>query len=171
LAEVDQGATPPDGDGWVAPELWGESDAQLPEDASALGGGVEVVSVVVAGAVLVVPVVPVVVVSALGGADVVDAPDEAGVVEAALESLQVLVVPVVVPVAGVVLAVGVVDWASTVASVWVCVRPGGGVFDLVASPLVVAVPVCLVAVLSGAFCAVVATVLVAAGLCRCAGTG
>ena len=71
---------------------------------------------------------------------------------------------------------GVLDWARTVASVWVSVRPGGTVgvfFGLsLALALVVADAVCLESGLSGALCAGVVGVMAAgATLCWCLTAG
>jgi hypothetical protein len=65
--------------------------------------------------------------------------------------------------------VGVVGWASTVASVWVWVRPGGTLGVALACAGVVCLPRVLAAT---ELCAVVAVVLAGgAGLCTCLTTG
>lgn len=63
--------------------------------------------------------------------------------------------------------VGVVDCGSTVASVWVMVRPGGTLGFVLALVLPVVGSVCLAVVLSGDFLAVVEAFLAGAALCGC----
>jgi hypothetical protein len=174
-----QGAAPPDGAGWVAPEVPAESVAHG-ESLDAAGGGV----VDVAGVVLVVGVVVVV------GAVVAPGVVEVGVVDVEVVSVEVVSVEVVlgselaagvvvedvvvglvavslvsVQVAtGVVATVGVVVVAgSTVAAVWVWVRPGSGLVLVVAfvPGLVSVVAVCLSG-LTRALCAALAEVSLAA---------
>ena len=172
-----QGAAPPDGAGWVAPELPAESVAHG-ESLDAAGGGV----VDVAGVVLVVGVVVVV------GSVVAPGVVEVGVVDVEVVSVEVVlgselaagvvvddVVAGLVAVSlvsvqvatGVVVAVGVVVVAgSTVAAVWVWVRPGSAlvlVVDFVPG-LVSVVAVCLSG-LTRALCAD-AGELVLAALCE-----
>lgn len=175
-----QGATPPDGAGWVAPELPAESVAHG-ESLAAAGGGVVDVGVVL---VLVVGVVVVV------GSVAVPGVVEVGVVDVEVVSVEVVlgselaagvvvvedVVAGLVAVslvsvhvaAGVVVAVGVVVVAgSTVAAVWVWVRPGSALVlaaDFVPG-LVSVVAVCLSG-LTRALCAA-AEELVLAALCEC----
>ena len=131
---------------------------------SELAGGVVVPGSVLAGGVVVVVVV---VVSVLGGAVVVVVAgvEEVVVVEGATAGL-VEFGPVVAPAVPAAATLGVVDWPSTVGSFCVWVRPGRGLG--LAFGLVVAPAVCLAAVLSGDFLAVVAAFLAGAALCGCA---
>ena len=126
---------------------------------------VEVVVVVVPGSVLVGSVL--VVVSVLVGSVVVGV--VVGVEEVVVvDGASVVLVEfgsVVAPAVPAAATLGVVDWPSTVGSVWVWVRPGRGVglvFGLVAAPAV-----CLAVVLSAGFLAVVAAFLAGAALCGC----
>jgi hypothetical protein len=113
-------------------------------------------SVLGAGVVDVESVVVVLVGSELGGAG-------AGLV--AVTGVVVVLVVLVVPELPAAATVGVVDWPSTVASVWVWVRPGG-TFGL-AFVLPVVASVGLVAGLATALCAVVAVFLGATFLAVC----
>jgi hypothetical protein len=157
----DYGATPPEGAGCEPLELPEESDAHEEDEllagalpVSALGLGEDgVVLVVVPGSVLVGSVL---VGSVLVGSvlvvvwppvvevpgselwpDVVVEGDEDGVVVVLVvaEVLDVVSGQSAVPAAP---TVDVVDWASTVASVWVWVRPGGTVALLLPLALVLA---------------------------------
>src|ERR1700733_13283584 len=171
------GRPPPDGAGWVAPELPAESVAHG-ESLDAAGGGVADVAgvVLVVGVVVVVGsvVAPGVVEGGVADAEVVSVEvvlgselaagvvvDDvvAGLVAVSLVSVQVAT--------GVVVAVGVVVVAgSTVAAVWVWVRPGSAlvlVVDFVPG-LVSVVAVCLSG-LTRALCAD-AEELVLAVLCE-----
>lgn len=155
--------------------LGDESDAQLPSTAGA-GAGLGAADVVVVeapgsplgwpGAVVVpgwvvVVVGPVLVeaLSELGGVVL------AGVVEVVTGTLEVASVHAAVPAAP---TVGVVDCASTVASVWVWVRPGGGAAGVgfaafAAGVLAVVGVVCLTG--GAALCAVLVVLAGVGGLC------
>lgn len=91
--------------------------------------------------------------------------DEDGVVDVVAGVLEVVSVQPAVPAAP---TVGVVDWASTVESVWVWVRPGGTVGLAFAFCLAFAAAVPVLALGSGLFkvlWAVLATFLAGAALC------
>jgi hypothetical protein len=154
--------TPPDGAGWPALELLEESPAheedELPADVvSALGAGV-------GAGVLVVVVVPVVVGSELGEVVVVVVVSPVVEVSGLCESVVVAGAVVVAGVVEVVVSlqpalpaaatVGVVDCASTVASVCVWVRPGGTTG--LGFVLPVLATICLAGGLVTVLCAVVA---------------
>lgn len=160
---------------------YGEASLDVPDGAvlalaagpeSALGAGagvVEVVVVVPGSVVVVVGVVAVVgsVVVVVGSVlvVVVDGSELGGAVLVAGVGGGVDVVVVAVEAAPALPAaatVGVVDCASTVASVWVCVRPGGTLGLVLASALPVAGPVAL-----AGFLAVVEAFLAGAALCAC----
>jgi hypothetical protein len=110
--------------------------------------------------VVVSPVVGVVDVSELGGAVVVT-----GVVDVVVVAAGVVEGVSVQPAAPAAPIVGVVDSASTVASVWVWVRPGGGFGVVVAFVLVFALVVAVGFAGGAVLWAVVALASTAAGLC------
>jgi hypothetical protein len=103
-AVLSGGATPPDGGGWHEGSVGFEVHG----------------SVLCAGVVDVGSVVVVLLGSELGGAGVVLV-----VVGDVLAGVVVVLVVPVVPELPAAATLGVADWASTVASVWVWVRPGG----------------------------------------------
>jgi hypothetical protein len=170
--------TPPDAAGWPALEPLEESPAheedKLPVDVvSALGAGGGV-----GAGVLVVVVVPVVVGSELGDGVVVVVVSPVVDVSGLCESVVVVGAGVVVGVVVVVVSlqpalpaaatVGVVDCASTVASVCVWVRPGGTTG--LGFVLPVLATICLAGGLVTVLCAVVAAGLVGlVGLAALAG--
>jgi hypothetical protein len=155
----------------------------VPDPESAAGAGVvvagvvELVVVVVPGSALgwvvgvVWPVVAVLDESVLAGvvlAGVVLAGVVAGVEVVVAGALDVVSVQPAVPAAA---TVGVADCPSTVASVWVWVRPGGTLGLALASVLPVVGAVGLAGVLATVLCALAAFGLVGLAFCVCLTTG